>query len=115
MLKFYKMIGRRGLPFKIRAPLNRLKNQCEVRDLDILSLSLRSGIYEYLKTTPLQKARCMSENKNVFLKREDLNPTFSFYIRCAINQLINEKTEETVVTSSVGSRGYCLHCLIKNV
>ena len=50
------MISRSGLPFKIRAPLNRLKNNFETKDLDILSLSIRSGIYEHLKQTPLQKA-----------------------------------------------------------
>lgn len=102
------MSSRIGLPFRLRAPLNRLKKQCETRETDILSLSLSSKIYKYLKPTPLQKARCMSKNKNVFLKREDLNPTFSFYVRCAINQLINEETKKNVVASSIGSRGYCL-------
>jgi len=102
------MIAKSGLPFKIRAPLNRLKNQCEKKDVNILSLSVRSKIYDYLKTTPLQKARFMSDNKNVLLKREDLNPTFSFYVRSAISQLMNEDTKDTIITSSVGSRGYCL-------
>ena len=102
------MISKSGLPFKIRAPLHRLNKKNVNKNSDILSLSLRTEIYKYIKPTPLQNAISMSDNKTVLLKREDLNPTFSFYIRCALNQLINEKTKETVITSSVGSRGYCL-------
>ena len=100
-----------GLPFRIRNPLNKLKNTCsEFQSKDkLLSLVLTSKLPHNLKNTPLQFSSRLSAklNSNIFLKREDLQPTFSFYVRGCMNELQNIDTE-LAVTSSIGSRGYCL-------
>tara|TARA_B100000214_G_scaffold370223_1_gene344509 strand:- start:1464 stop:2468 length:1005 start_codon:yes stop_codon:yes gene_type:complete len=97
---------RTGLPFKIRAPLQRLKPNDNKEEYNIFTRTLYSNIYKYLKKTPLHQSRVLGDN--VFLKREDLQPTFSFYIRGVLNQLLNEDIKKPLITSSVGSRGLCL-------
>ena len=85
-----------GLPFRIRNPLNKLKNTCsEFQSKDkLLSLVLTSKLPHNLKNTPLQFSSRLSAklNSNIFLKREDLQPTFSFYIRGCMNELKNIDT-----------------------
>ncbi|WP_155517460.1 pyridoxal-phosphate dependent enzyme, partial [Pseudomonas coronafaciens] len=69
---------------------------------------LTSRVYDVAIETPLQGARQLSErlNNQVLLKREDLQPVFSFKIRGAYNKLAQLSAEETargVVTASAGN------------
>jgi threonine dehydratase len=58
--------------------------------------------------TPLERAEKLSDaiGNNVLLKREDLQPVFSFKLRGAYNkmaQLAPEQRERGVITSSAGN------------
>lgn len=122
-----------SLPYRIRAPLARLKEskvepaeafrapalgdgeslETDAKDPDFVALALRSRVYDHLTDTPLQHALALSERlgANVHIKREDLMPTFTFYARCAINQLALIKASagpQALVTASIGSRGHAL-------
>lgn len=69
---------------------------------------LTSRVYEVADETPLQRARLLSRRlgNEVRLKREDLQPVFSFKIRGAYNKMA-ELTEEDqargVITASAGN------------
>ena len=124
-----------GLPFRIRAPLARLQaKKAHVDDQssaptgglgdgealetaashpDYLSLTLRSRVYDHVKETPLQHAPALSESlgATVHIKREDLQPGFTFFARCAANELSALKAcdeSKQLVTASIGSRGHAL-------
>nr|WP_312257595.1 threonine ammonia-lyase, biosynthetic [Stutzerimonas nitrititolerans] len=69
---------------------------------------LTSRVYDVAVETPLQPARQLSERlgNQILLKREDLQPVFSFKIRGAYNKLAQLTTEELargVVTASAGN------------
>ena len=69
---------------------------------------LTSRVYDVAVETPLQTARQLSERlgNKVWLKREDLQPVFSFKIRGAYNKLTQLSSEERargVVTASAGN------------
>ena len=101
-----------GLPFRIRNPLNKLKNvssKFTSKD-ELLSMILTTNLPKNLQNTPLQFSNQLSRetNASIFLKREDLQPTFSFFIRGCMNELQQNNIDSTVITSSIGSRGYCL-------
>ncbi|MFK3826466.1 threonine ammonia-lyase, biosynthetic [Pseudomonas yamanorum] len=69
---------------------------------------LTSRVYDVAVETPLQTARQLSERlgNEVWLKREDLQPVFSFKIRGAYNKLTQLSAEERargVVTASAGN------------
>ncbi len=69
---------------------------------------LTSRVYDIAVETPLQGARQLSERlgNRVLLKREDLQPVFSFKIRGAYNKLAQLSPEELargVVTASAGN------------
>lgn len=69
---------------------------------------LTSRVYDVAVETPLQTARQLSERlgNKVWLKREDLQPVFSFKIRGAYNKLTQLSAEERargVVTASAGN------------
>ena len=69
---------------------------------------LTSRVYDVAVETPLQTARQLSERlgNNIWLKREDLQPVFSFKIRGAYNkltQLSDEERARGVVTASAGN------------
>ncbi|MGY2289251.1 threonine ammonia-lyase, biosynthetic [Pseudomonas sp. SDO528_S397] len=69
---------------------------------------LTSRVYDVAVETPLQTARQLSERlgNQVWLKREDLQPVFSFKIRGAYNkltQLSDEERARGVVTASAGN------------
>ncbi|WP_263596639.1 threonine ammonia-lyase, biosynthetic [Pseudomonas sp. FEN] len=69
---------------------------------------LTSRVYDVAVETPLQKARQLSERlgNQVWLKREDLQPVFSFKIRGAYNkltQLSDAERARGVVTASAGN------------
>jgi len=69
---------------------------------------LTSRVYDVAVETPLQTARQLSERlgNDIWLKREDLQPVFSFKIRGAYNkltQLSDEERARGVVTASAGN------------
>ncbi|PVU85078.1 hypothetical protein BB560_007159 [Smittium megazygosporum] len=78
------------------------------KDIDYLSLILSSYVYDVAKETPLTFASNLSArmNNNVYLKREDLQPIFSFKIRGAYNKMVNLSPEEKargVIAVSAGN------------
>lgn len=69
---------------------------------------LTSRVYDVAVETPLQPARQLSERlaNSILLKREDLQPVYSFKIRGAYNkiaQLTAEERARGVVTASAGN------------
>ncbi|QLF93338.1 threonine ammonia-lyase, biosynthetic [Pseudomonas sp. ABC1] len=69
---------------------------------------LTSRVYDVAEETPLQPARQLSERlgNQILLKREDLQPVFSFKIRGAYNKLAQLTAEERargIVTASAGN------------
>ncbi|CAO1616929.1 unnamed protein product [Sympodiomycopsis kandeliae] len=75
---------------------------------DYLRLALSADIYDVVKTTPLQKANKLSAKLGceIFLKREDLQPVFSFKLRGAYNlmrTLEGEQRWKGVIACSAGN------------
>ncbi|PVZ59110.1 threonine ammonia-lyase, biosynthetic [Pseudomonas sp. B1(2018)] len=69
---------------------------------------LAAPVYELAVRTPLQAAPALSEalGNHILLKREDLQPTFSFKIRGAYNKLVqlsDTQKARGVVTASAGN------------
>ena len=69
---------------------------------------LAAPVYELAVRTPLQPAPALSETlgNRVLLKREDLQPTFSFKIRGACNRLVqlsDAQKARGVITASAGN------------
>jgi threonine dehydratase len=69
---------------------------------------LSSRVYDVADETPLQRARLLSRRlgSEVMLKREDLQPVFSFKIRGAYNKmalLSDEEKAAGVITASAGN------------
>lgn len=69
---------------------------------------LTSKVYEAAVETPLEESRVLSQqlNNRVLLKREDLQPVFSFKIRGAYNRIAHLSEEERgrgVITASAGN------------
>ncbi|MBV4495575.1 threonine ammonia-lyase, biosynthetic [Pseudomonas sp. SWRI12] len=69
---------------------------------------LAAPVYELAVRTPLQAAPALSEalGNRILLKREDLQPTFSFKIRGAYNKLVHLTAEQRargVITASAGN------------
>ncbi|MDO7897474.1 threonine ammonia-lyase, biosynthetic [Pseudomonas citrulli] len=69
---------------------------------------LAAPVYELAVCTPLQAAPALSEalGNQILLKREDLQPTFSFKIRGAYNKLVQltpEQRARGVITASAGN------------
>jgi threonine dehydratase len=57
---------------------------------------LAAPVYDMAVRTPLQAAPALSEalGNQILLKREDLQPTFSFKIRGAYNKLVQLSDEQ---------------------
>ncbi len=69
---------------------------------------LTARVYDVAIETPLEKAKNLSNSikNNVWLKREDLQPVFSFKLRGAFNKmsrLTREELKKGVVASSAGN------------
>jgi len=69
---------------------------------------LKARVYDVAKETPLERANGLSERlgNEVFLKREDLQPVFSFKLRGAYNKLVNlseEARRRGVIAASAGN------------
>ncbi|WP_275023168.1 threonine ammonia-lyase, biosynthetic [Pseudomonas syringae group genomosp. 3] len=81
---------------------------------------LTSRVYDVAVETPLHGARQLSERlgNQVLLKREDLQPVFSFKIRGAYNKLAQLTAEEAargVVTASAGNHAQGLALAAKEL
>lgn len=77
-------------------------------DTEYLKRTLTSRVYDVVDETPLDKAQELSARlaNQVLLKREDLQPVFSFKIRGAYNQMANlshEQLSRGVIASSAGN------------
>ncbi|OLY83663.1 Threonine dehydratase, mitochondrial [Smittium mucronatum] len=75
---------------------------------DYMSMILSSQVYDVALVTPLTEAINLSEKigNNVLLKREDLQPIFSFKIRGAYNKISSltpEEKKKGVVACSAGN------------
>jgi len=76
--------------------------------MDLLKRILRAQVYAVAKQTPVEKAPRLSKNTNneIYLKREDMQPVFSFKLRGAFNkiaQLSEEARAAGVVAASAGN------------
>jgi len=74
----------------------------------MLRLILTTRVYDVAKTTPLDRANRLSRHtgNQVFLKREDLQPIFTFKLRGAYNRMAHLTEEERacgVITASAGN------------
>ena len=75
---------------------------------DYLQRILRARVYDVAVETPLDQAPNLSRrlNNTVLLKREDLQPVFSFKLRGAYNRMVQLSAEELqrgVIASSAGN------------
>jgi threonine dehydratase len=69
---------------------------------------LRARVYDVARETPLDHASLLSKrlDNDVYLKREDLQPVFSFKLRGAYNKIVNlsgEARERGVIAASAGN------------
>lgn len=74
----------------------------------MLRLILTSRVYDVARSTPLDGARRLSlrTGNQVFLKREDLQPIFSYKLRGAYNRiahLTGDERERGVIAASAGN------------
>ncbi|MGE8504028.1 threonine ammonia-lyase, biosynthetic [Pseudomonas berkeleyensis] len=81
---------------------------------------LTSRVYDVAVETPLQPARQLSERlgNQILLKREDLQPVYSFKIRGAYNKLAQLSAEDLargVVTASAGNHAQGLALAAKHM
>lgn len=86
----------------VRVPLT------DADEMRYLKRILTSKVYEIIDETPLDEAPVLSERlgNRVLLKREDLQPVFSFKIRGAYNKMANlsaAQRERGVIASSAGN------------
>ena len=86
-----------------------------------LKMILNSPVYDVAHETPLDRAPRLSDKleNNVFIKREDLQPVFSFKIRGAYNKIVqlspSEKQESVIAASAENhAQGVALAAEAKN-
>src|SRR5690554_5013643 len=75
---------------------------------DYLKSTLNAQVYDVAIETPLEKAEQLSVrlDNRVFLKREDMQPVFSFKLRGAYNKMANlsrEALDKGVICASAGN------------
>jgi len=75
---------------------------------EILKRALTAPVYDVARETPLELAPLLSKRlqNNIWLKREDLQPVFSFKLRGAYNrmvQLSDEEKDAGVIAASAGN------------
>ena len=68
----------------------------------------KTSVYDIAIRTPLEKASNLSRklDNNIFIKREDLQPIFSFKLRGAyakIKNLIDKKKIKSIIAASAGN------------
>ena len=88
----------------------------------IIEKIISSKVYDIAQVTPIDKASNLSKSlkNNIFLKREDLQPTHSFKVRGSYNKiehLYRKKNVQHVVTASAGNhaQGVAKSCSILNL
>ncbi len=69
---------------------------------------LRARVYDVARETPLERAKFLSQRleNDIYLKREDLQPVFSFKLRGAYNKIVNlpeSARERGVIAASAGN------------
>lgn len=104
--RLFSTIGWKSL--HSRNSINETSNSASVDVNNYLVKILTSKVYDVAIETPLTHAPNLSNliNNDVYLKREDLQPVFSFKIRGAYNKishLNSEQKEKGVVTCSAGN------------
>ena len=100
--------GRRRRRHRRRIPQRHLFAGGVVTNDELLRLILTSRVYDVARQTPLDAARRLSQRTGheVFLKREDLQPIFTYKIRGAYNRIAHLSAEERqrgVITASAGN------------
>ncbi len=75
---------------------------------DYLQKILRARVYDVAVETPLEKAKNLSQRyeNQIWLKREDLQPVFSFKLRGAYNRMVQlheDELKKGVIASSAGN------------
>ena len=75
---------------------------------DYLQKILRARVYDVAEETPLERAKNLSKKlkNDIWFKREDLQPVFSFKLRGAFNrmsQLSKQDLSKGVIASSAGN------------
>ncbi|KAA8516635.1 hypothetical protein F0562_016859 [Nyssa sinensis] len=95
-------------PGKLGAVPDGAVSDGELSAMEYLTNILSSKVYDVAIESPLQLAKKLSERLgvNVWLKREDLQPVFSFKLRGAYNmmaKLTKEQLEDGVICSSAGN------------
>ncbi|SEI45130.1 threonine dehydratase [Allopseudospirillum japonicum] len=81
---------------------------------------LQARVYEVAKETPLSAARFLSKrtHNQIMIKREDLQPVYSFKLRGAYNkmaQLTEEEKAQGVITASAGNHAQGLALAAKHM
>jgi threonine dehydratase len=76
--------------------------------IDYLERILKARVYDVAIETPLERARHLSArlNNTLLLKREDMQPVFSFKLRGAYNKMVNLSREQLargVIAASAGN------------
>lgn len=104
MLRFFNTLAPPG--WKRNKQINPLETSHLLSDYLVKILS--SKVYDVAHETPLSYAANLSKllSNNVYLKREDTQPVFSFKIRGAHNKIANlspEQSRKGVVTCSAGN------------
>jgi len=71
---------------------------------------LKARVYDVAKRTPMEQAPTLSSiwGNSIFIKREDLQPIFSFKIRGAYNRMVaipKEERAKGVICASAGNHG----------
>ncbi|WP_179591404.1 threonine ammonia-lyase, biosynthetic [Ectopseudomonas mendocina] len=113
------MVARRSAGVDSAVPQS--PNASEIAMLEqYVKKTLTSRVYDVAVETPLQPARQLSERlgSQILLKREDLQPVYSFKIRGAYNKLAQLSAEELargVVTASAGNHAQGLALAAKHL
>ena len=68
---------------------------------DYLPRILRARVYDVARESPLESASNLSRrlNNHVWLKREDLQPVFSFKLRGAYNRMVQLSEQERALAT----------------
>ena len=112
-----RLLRRSTTPKSIRRQAAAIKTFDD--QFDYLREILNSRVYDAAVETPLQHAAKLSSitNCDAYVKREDLQPVFSFKIRGAYNRIVNLGDVKGVVACSAGNhaQGVAKSCSILNL
>ena len=112
-----RLLRRRPAPKALRRHAAAIKTFND--QFDYLREILNSRVYDAAVETPLQHAAKLSSitNCDAYVKREDLQPVFSFKIRGAYNRIVNLGDVKGVVACSAGNhaQGVAKSCSILNL